>query len=50
MLGYSQGSKTGRTDKLAVVFDDAFAAVEMLATRTAANGFALCVKVTTDLT
>jgi hypothetical protein len=46
----SQRPKTGRANKLPVMFRDAFAAIEMQTTRTAAHGFALRMKIAADLT
>jgi hypothetical protein len=49
LLWFRQGTQAAGTKKLPVVFSDALAAVEVLATRATAYRFALRVKVATEL-
>ena len=49
-FGSGERAEAGGANELALVFGDALAAIEMLAARAAADGFALGVQIAADLT
>jgi len=48
-FGSGECAEAGGTNELAVVFGDALAAIEMLAARAAADGFALAMQIAANL-